>query len=191
MKGFQCNSSSEMDKFFCDLEVVLEQYNHDVTALDDYEVASQFVHKQGSALPLDTFYISYILYLCCDALTRFAKRWRSTSSVPSSHHISSNRRPRWSQWSTSMAHLSWWSKVSWWSWRSCWSWWWWWPWSWRWSPSTTSMCSTDLMLAQSHHPSQSGRKVLNMTRIISRKKDGHTACGKVPLEVKKIDSIQS
>ena len=157
MKGFQCNSSSEMDKFFCDLEVVLEQYNHDVTALDDYEVASQFVHKQGSALPLDTFYISYILYRCCDALTRFAKRWRSTSSAPSSHHISSNRRPRWSQWSTSMAHLSWWSKVSWWS---FWSWWWWWPWSWRWSPSTTSMCSTDLMLAQSHHPSQSGRKVL-------------------------------
>ena len=60
MKGFQCNSSSEMDKFFCDLEVVLEQYNHDVTALDDYEVASQFVHKQGSALP--PLYILYFIH---------------------------------------------------------------------------------------------------------------------------------
>ena len=27
-----------MEKFFCDLEDVLEKYNHDVTALDDYEV---------------------------------------------------------------------------------------------------------------------------------------------------------
>ena len=66
MKGFQCNSSSEMDKFFCDLEVVLEQYNHDVTALDDYEVASQFVHKQGSALPLYILYfIHFIPVLRC------------------------------------------------------------------------------------------------------------------------------
>ena len=29
-----------MDKFFCDLEEVLEKYNHDVTALDDYEVTA-------------------------------------------------------------------------------------------------------------------------------------------------------
>ena len=29
-----------MDKFFCDLEEVLEKYNTDVTALDDYEVAA-------------------------------------------------------------------------------------------------------------------------------------------------------
>ena len=66
MKGFQCNSSSEMDKFFCDLEVVLEQYNHDVTALDDYEVASQFVHMQGSALPLYTYtLIHFIPVLRC------------------------------------------------------------------------------------------------------------------------------
>ena len=66
MKGFQCNSSSEMDKFFCDLEVVLEQYNHDVTALDDYEVASQFVHKQGSALSLYILYfIHFIPVLRC------------------------------------------------------------------------------------------------------------------------------
>ena len=30
--------NSEMDKFFYDLENVLERYNQDVTALDDYEV---------------------------------------------------------------------------------------------------------------------------------------------------------
>ena len=29
-----------MDKFFFDLEEVLEKYNHDVTALDDYEVTA-------------------------------------------------------------------------------------------------------------------------------------------------------
>ena len=29
-----------MDKFFCDLEEVLEKYNTDVTALDDYEVTA-------------------------------------------------------------------------------------------------------------------------------------------------------
>ena len=30
--------NSDMDKFFYDLENVLERYNQDVTALDDYEV---------------------------------------------------------------------------------------------------------------------------------------------------------
>ena len=29
-----------MEKFFCDLEEVLEKYNTDVTALDDYEVTA-------------------------------------------------------------------------------------------------------------------------------------------------------
>jgi len=34
-----------MDKFFCDLEEVLEKYNTDVTALDDYEVEVDFVRS--------------------------------------------------------------------------------------------------------------------------------------------------
>ena len=34
--------NSEMDKFFYDLENVLERYNQDVTALDDYEVLCLF-----------------------------------------------------------------------------------------------------------------------------------------------------
>ena len=37
---FQNNLPSDMEKFFCDLEEVLEKYNTDVTALDDYEVTA-------------------------------------------------------------------------------------------------------------------------------------------------------
>ena len=34
-----------MDKFFRDLEAVLEKYNHDETALDDYEVDVDFIKE--------------------------------------------------------------------------------------------------------------------------------------------------
>ena len=34
--------SDIMEKFFSDLENVLEKYNNDVTALDDYEVSLSF-----------------------------------------------------------------------------------------------------------------------------------------------------
>ena len=47
MWNFCCDTlkmvfNSEMDKFFYDLENVLERYNQDVTALDDYEVLCLF-----------------------------------------------------------------------------------------------------------------------------------------------------
>ena len=46
-----------MDKFFCDLETVLEKYNHDVTALDDYEVTYHSTFDLNHFLQLFTMHI--------------------------------------------------------------------------------------------------------------------------------------
>ena len=73
-----------MEKFFCDLEEVLEKYNTDVTALDDYEVAAFHYTKfckELKTLPFANNF-KYIYHQHqCESIQMLPNRWKSTLSA--------------------------------------------------------------------------------------------------------------